>query len=131
MRAPFFDPFADVLHPLCTSPARAAAPRAVDEHGVALREAGDAAAELGDDACGLVPERERQRPRERALGPLHHMQVRVAETGRGDLHEHLAGPRLGHVDVAELGLRLPPHELNRAHCYASTVAAARKAAGAP
>src|SRR5207248_6439017 len=42
MGAPFFDPFADVLHPLCTSPARAAAPRAVDDYCLALGHAGHA-----------------------------------------------------------------------------------------
>jgi hypothetical protein len=43
------------------------------------------------------------------------MQVRVAETRACDLHEHLARSRLWNGDVAELRLRLPADELNRAH----------------
>ena len=93
----------------------AAAPRPVDEDGVALGERRHAGAERGDHAGGLVAERERQRPRQRPLGPLHQMKVGVAETGRGDLDEHGARSRLGHLHLSQLGLRLPADELDRVH----------------
>ena len=58
VRPAFLDPFTDVLHALGASPARAAAPGAVDDHRVAFGHPGDARSDGGDVAGVLVAQRE-------------------------------------------------------------------------
>src|SRR4029079_14374748 len=87
----------------------------VDQHGIADLEPGDTLAERGDSACVLVPERERKLPRHRSLGELHDMDVGVTQACTENLHQHLAGCRFGHLDLAKLGLGLPADELNCSH----------------
>ena len=55
MRSTLLGPFTDVLHALCTPPAGAATPRAVDDHRLALAQPGDARSERGDVAGVFVP----------------------------------------------------------------------------
>ena len=79
-----------------------------------LRRRPTSATERGDPAGALVPERERKLPGHRSLRPLHHVEIGVAQARRHDLDEHLARAGLGHLDVAELGLRLPAERAARA-----------------
>ena len=83
-------PLADVLHALAAVPARAAAPARVDQHAIAHGHASCLRAEGRDGARGLVPERERERVGERALRPLHDVQVAVAQACGIDLEQHFA-----------------------------------------
>src|SRR5205085_3404817 len=68
-------------------------------------------------AGGLVAEGERQRERNRACGPLGHVQIAVAEARALDLDQHLARPRLGNGDLDELGLALPTLKTDGAHSW--------------
>ena len=111
---------AQVLGPDAAGAAAPASPRPVDEDRLAELEAVGSRAERGDGAGDLVAERERELVRQRAGAPVHQVQVRMAEPGAGDAHEHLTrtGFRLRHLD--ELGRLLPGREPNRPH--AATVA---------
>src|SRR2546423_14791207 len=96
-------------------PAAAATPARVDEHAIALREPGRLRAERNDRAGVLVAERERQLPRNRACRPFHDVQIAVAEAGRFDGDQHLAGTGNGSRDFVEPWLLLPLREADPAH----------------
>src|SRR5581483_1209811 len=63
----------------------------------------------------LVPEREREEPRQRPLRPFHQMQVGVAEARALDLDEDAARGGLRRLDLEDLRLCLPADESNCLH----------------
>ena len=82
-----------VLPPDAAVHAQPAAPRAVDDHRVALREPGRAWPQLLDPARVLMAEREAGRGRPRLRGRLQDMQVGVAGAGAPDLDQDLRRAR--------------------------------------
>ncbi len=105
-----------VLEPLHAAVARAAAPRAVHGHRVADLNPRRARPECIDPARVLVSERERGTPgQQSALEVVHQVEIRVAGAGATDADAHLAGARLGVVDVDELRSVLPVDQSQRAH----------------
>ena len=93
-----------------------AAPRAVDGDRPPLVESGDAGADGLDPAGVLVAEGERRLPGHRAGRELvQHVQVGMADPGAAHPQEHLAGSRLGTVDLPELGVLLPAGQLQSTH----------------
>ena len=81
--------------------AAAAAPWTIDSHGIAFLETRNAFPGRGDPACILMTERER-RLESQVL--LHHVQIRVADTGATDLNQDLAGTRRRLWDVVDPSL---------------------------
>ena len=67
---------------------------------VADRDAGDAGADLADDAGALVAEDAREQPVR--IEPVEGVGVGMADAGRHDLDEHLAGARAVEVDLDHL-----------------------------
>ena len=75
-----------------------AALRREERHDVvAGRERGDAVADALDDAGALVPEHGRRVAGR--VGAGGGVEVGVADAAGDEPHEHLAGPRLGQVDL--------------------------------
>ena len=66
---------------------------------VAGRDERDAGPDPLDDARALVPEHARRVAGR--VGARRRVQVGVADAARGEAHEHLAGLRLGQVDVLD------------------------------
>ena len=64
-----------------------------------------------DPARVLVSEGERQRERLRTGGSFQQMKVGVTRPRTADLHQHLAGPWLGHRHIPQLARLLPLDEL--------------------
>ena len=116
----FGGPHAGVVAPAGALPAGPAAPPGVDDDGISDREPGGLGTERRDPAGGLVAEREGKRVWVRAPWAAHDVEVRAAESRRGDLDEDLRAPRIGHGHLGQYGIRFPfgqakcPHR-RRAH----------------
>src|SRR4051794_34287886 len=125
---------AEVLLPQAAAPAATAAPGAVDDHGLADVDAVGARPERRDDARHLVAERERQLVRDRPGGPVHEVQVGVAQAGRANLEQDLAGTGLGPRHGAQPRRLLPGGELDGRHGPRRAIAGRRirrRRTGAP
>jgi hypothetical protein len=72
---------------------------------------GDAHTDRLDDARALMAEHHGNGER---YGPVHHGQIAVAQTGRRDGDQHLAGPRVPYLQVVH-DLGPPPVEQHSAH----------------
>ena len=106
---------AQVLRTDAARAAAAAPPRAVDQDGLARLGARGSRTERGHGAGDLVSQREGKLVRQRSGGPVHQVQVGVAEPGSGHAHEHLTRAGFGDRDVHQHGRALPGSETDRLH----------------
>ena len=90
-----------------------ATPWPVHEHVVADGDAGGTRAEARDGTGDLVAERERQVVGERARGPVHQVQVGVAQARAAHAQQHLARPRRRLLHLAQVRPLAP---LGQADC---------------
>ena len=108
-------PRAQVLGADAAVRAPPAAPGAVHEHRLADLDAGRPGAERLDRPGHLVAHREWQLVRHRPGGPVHEVQVGMAEAGSLHAQQELARPGHRPRDVAHLHGPLPRDELDGAH----------------
>jgi hypothetical protein len=92
-----------------------ASPGPVDEHGLAHVDAVRSVAECRDGPGDLVAEGEGKLIGQGSCGPVHEVEVGVAESGTGDTQEHLARACHGLGDFPDLCRVFPRDELDGLH----------------